>query len=61
MTKNFSIFQDKTPMPADNEMDRVATALTQPEAFGFAKVPGLRSDKAMSVANVERPRRGHDY
>jgi hypothetical protein len=59
------LFEDKTPMPGNAHITK---ASNPPSSGGPVRVIQTlqerrsdRADDAMSVRNLSRPRRGHDY
>ena len=55
-----NIFEDKTEMPSGQDEQCCRVAQTSAESRD-AKLPGQRSNPAMAVENIQRPRFGYGY
>lgn len=63
MTTGCNIFRDKTAMPSreQTEIDTPVRVRQSTESAKGAQVTYPTGPRDMNVANVMRPRRGHDY
>lgn len=63
MTTGCNIFKDKTSMPesARDELDDVTRTRQVTNSPAGAMATHSTRPEQMNVANLQRPRRGHDY